>query len=137
MMFYLACPYTHSDATIQKYRYRQSCRAASRLMQQGIGVFSPLANSIPAIEFGGLELEHDGFMNLDLPILRRCDEVVVLALPDWKASVGVRREMLEAFLHRKPVVIIAEHEIELLPDVLKTAPRFSMDATAYLPEIIF
>ena len=123
-MLYLASPYSHSDPTISRRRYHLACRAAARLMQSGVVVFSPLANSVPAIEFGGLELSHESFMTLDLAILERCDEVLVIASDGWQQSIGVQQELGAAIALKKPVTMIKEDEIERLPTISKAARCF-------------
>ena len=120
-MLYLACPYSHPDETIRQRRYHLACRAAAKLMKAGIVVFSPLANTVPAIEFGGLELSHHGFLRLDLPMLRRCDELLVLCLDGWQESIGVQQELGEAIAFHKPITTIKEHEIERLPAIPEAA----------------
>ena len=124
MLLYLASPYSHSQEEISRQRYHLACRAAARLMKAGIVVFSPLANSIPAIEFGGLELEHEKFLALDLAILERCDEVLVLALDGWQQSIGVQQEFGAAIALQKPITMITEKEIERLPTISKAARCF-------------
>ncbi|MCL2119653.1 MAG: DUF1937 family protein [Planctomycetaceae bacterium] len=121
MILYLACPYSHSDEAVRQQRYHLACRAAAKLMKAGIVVFSPLANTVPAIEFGGLELSHHGFLRLDLPMLRRCDELLVLCLDGWQESIGVQQELAEAIVFQKPITTIKEHEIERLPAIPKAA----------------
>ena len=123
-MLYLACPFSHHDETVQRQRYHLACRAAAKLLQSGIVVFSPLANSVPAVEIGGLELDHAGFLNIDLPILRRCDEMLVLCLEGWQQSRGVQQELGEAIAFQKPVTMIKEEEIEHLPLITKAARCF-------------
>ena len=123
-MLYLACPYSHDDESVRRRRYHLACRAAAKLMQSGIVVFSPLANSVPAVEFGGLELNHHGFMQLDLAILRRCDEMLVITLDGWQKSLGVQQELCEAILLHKPVTMINEEDIERLPAIPKSARRY-------------
>ena len=123
-MLYLASPYSHSDPTISRQRYHLACRAASRLMQSGVVVFSPLANSVPAVEFGGLELSHPEFMALDLPVLERCDEMLILALDGWQQSIGVQQELGTAIALKKPITMIKEEEIERLPTISKAARCF-------------
>ena len=124
MVVYLISPYSHSDPALQHHRYRQACRATAKLMAAGIPVFSPLCNSVPAVELGGLDMDHDGYMRVDLPLLHRCDELLVLGLDGWAESKGVRREMFEALALRKPVVQIEEADIERLPAIPKTARTF-------------
>jgi len=123
-MIYLAAPYSHGNTSILQYRYKKTCRATAKLMAAGIPVFSPLCNSVPAVELGGLELNHAGFLAVDIPILRRCDEVLVLGLADWEQSLGVREEMFQAMALRKPITLIGEADIERLPFIPKTARHF-------------
>ena len=123
-MLYLATPYAHADPVVMRWRYQKSCLAAAKLLKAGIVVFNPLANTVPAVELGGLELDHDDFLKIDLEILRRSDELLVLALPDWEKSDGVRKEMFESLALRKPVVLIEENDIENLPKIPKTAKTF-------------
>jgi nucleoside 2-deoxyribosyltransferase len=112
-------------------RYQASCRAAAKLFRAGIVVFNPLANTVPAIELGGLSLEHEEFLEIDLQILRRCDEVLVLGLDGWEQSRGVVREMLAAMAQRKPVTLIREPDIESLPGIPETAQTFLTSSIFY------
>ncbi len=124
-LLYLACPFTHSSPEIQEYRYRLSCRVAAKLMRCGITVFNPLSHSVPICEFiGDIKDQHSFWMAVDLPILRRSDEILVLGLPGWTESRGVRSEMFEALAHAKPVTQIEEADIELLPRIPKTARKY-------------
>jgi len=62
-------------------------------------------------------------MSMDIPILQRCDELLVLALEGWQQSSGVRQELFEALSLRKPVTFMDESGIDRLPSVPKTARR--------------
>ncbi len=134
-MLYLCCPYSHPDPAVQLYRYQKACRAQAKLIEAGIVVFSPLANSIPAVELGGLTASHDQFMALDLPILQRSDEMLILGLENWEQSLGVKKEMFEALALRKPVTLIDEADIENLPAIPATARRFLK--SSILPDAVF
>ena len=123
-MLYIACPYSHPDPEIREHRYRMSCMAASKLFQAGIVAFNPLANSVPAVEFGGIDLAHSDWMAIDLPILRRSDELLILGLDNWTKSEGVKSEMFEALANAKPITLIEEKHIELLPRIPKSAKHF-------------
>ena len=123
-MLYIATPYSHSDPVVMQQRYKKSCIATAKLMAAGIVVFNPLANTVPVVELGGLDLSHEQFMQLDIPILQRSDEILVVALDGWTESKGVKQEMFEAFSLRKPITLIDEVDIERLPAVPKHARRF-------------
>jgi hypothetical protein len=124
-LIYLACPYTHADPSIEKYRYETACRVAAKLMECGIAVFSPLSHSVPLVPFlNEKKSDHEFWMSVDLPILSRCDEVLILGLEGWKESRGVKEELFEAMALGIPVTLVEEKDIELLPNVPKQALRF-------------
>ncbi len=123
-MIYISCPYTHPDPSVQEYRYKMSCKAASKLFAAGIVCFNPLAHSVPAVEFGGCSLTHSQWLAIDLEILRRCDEMLLLGLEGWRQSVGVKDELFEALALGKPVTLIEEADIEALPFIPKHARHF-------------
>jgi nucleoside 2-deoxyribosyltransferase len=102
-MIYLASPYSHPDPDVREQRYRAACRAAAELIQAGHIVFSPVIHSHPLTEFG-LPTGWEFWQRLDLALLERCDELVVLKLEGWEESVGVQAEIRTALELRKPVL---------------------------------
>ena len=125
MVLYLACPYSHPDPTMREYRYSTVNRVAAQLMKAGIVVFSPLSHSVPiARHIPELEMSHKFWMDQDLPLLRLCDEVLIVGLDDWTKSQGVKSEMFEALANAKPITLIEEKHIELLPRIPKSAKHF-------------
>ena len=110
---------------MREHRFRTACRAAAILMKAGIVVFSPISHSVPIAEYvGEIESEHDFWMSIDIPILHRCDELLVLGLDGWSESKGVQREMFEAIALRKPIVQIEEADIDRLPAIPQTARTY-------------
>jgi hypothetical protein len=102
---YLASPYSHTDPAVTHARFKAACRAAAKLMGDGHAVFSPIAHShVVADELpDALRLDHEFWMAQDLPILERCERVIVLKLDGWLKSRGVGREILHAVQHGIPV----------------------------------
>lgn len=114
-MIYLACPYSHPDAAVRNYRFRNICRIAAALMREGYVVFSPLSHSVPIAEIGGIDdVDNDFWLAQDLPILRKCDELIVVELDGWESSKGVQAEIEEAKRLNIPIqnieVIIRKQE---------------------------
>ncbi len=93
-------------------------------MKTGIIVFNPLSHSVPINEFLLNVDSLEFWMSMDLPILRRCDELLILGLDGWRESRGVRAEIFEAMSLVKPITQIEEAAIERLPVIPKTARRF-------------
>jgi hypothetical protein len=125
-MLYLACPYSHPNPFVRDARFRTANRTAAQLMRAGIVVFSPLSHSVPiSADFNDtVTLSHEFWMSQDLPILRRCDEMLVLGLTGWHESLGVRQEIFEAMTHKIPITFITEQDIDLLPSIPKRAQHF-------------
>ena len=123
-LLYLACPYSHSNNIVRKHRFHTACRASALLMKHNIIVFSPLSHSVPIAEHGDLGEDHGFWMSMDIPILRRCDELLILGIDGWTESKGVKQEMFEALSLRKPITVIDEADIDRLPKIPKTARRF-------------
>ncbi len=91
-MIYLASPYSHPEATVRASRFRATCQAAAKLIQQGHLVFAPIAHSHPMTEFG-LPPDWRFWERHDVEFLRRCNELVVLKLDGWRESRGVQAEI--------------------------------------------
>ncbi len=101
-MIYLASPYSHPDAIIRERRFRAACRIAARLIRSGKVVFSPVAHG-HAISLYGVPTDCSFWEAHDRRFLEQCDEVVVLTLDGWQASVGVAAEIEIAEELGKPV----------------------------------
>lgn len=114
-MIYLASPYSHPDPAVREHRFQQACRAAAALLRAGILTFSPVAHSVP-IANCGLPTTWDFWRQVDVEYLRHCDALVLLRLPGWERSVGVRAEIALARQWGMPV-------IELDPAALADAER--------------
>ena len=101
-MIYLASPYSHPDLAVREARFQAACRAAATLMRAGRVVLCPVAHSHPLTAFG-LPTDWSYWERCDREFLRRCDELVVLTLDGWRASVGVQAEIRLATELAKPV----------------------------------
>ncbi len=102
-MIYLASPYSHPDPKVREYRFGEACRAAAALLRCGLPVFSPVAHSVPIALFG-LPTTWQFWQRVDHEYLRGCQVLVVLRLPGWRESVGVRAERELARQWGMPVI---------------------------------
>ena len=101
-MIYLASPYTHEDPAVKEQRFRAVCEVASKMMQTGIHVFSPIAHTHPIAEFG-LPGHWEFWEEYDRKFIKWCDSVTVLMLDGWQDSKGVNAEISIAVDLGKPV----------------------------------
>lgn len=95
-IYYLACPYSHLDPDVRLDRFRTATAVAARLLHEDYLIYSPITHSHPIAMLGSLDAGWDFWRVLDLAILDRCDEMLVLTLTGWKESVGVQAEIEHA-----------------------------------------
>jgi nucleoside 2-deoxyribosyltransferase len=109
-IIYLASPYSHTDEQVLQARCRAAQKAAARLMQDGNTVISPIAHSHGIADFlpDNLRLDGDFWMEQDLPLLARCDEMAVLCLEGWEDSKGLKREIAFASKRGIPISFLEE-----------------------------
>lgn len=111
---YLASPYTHPDPAVREERFQAVCRAAAALMREGHFVFSPIAHSHPIDLCMAAPQPGDFWKAQDVPILRHASRLVVLTLPGWEESRGLKWEMEIARQIHMPVSFMEPDSIEHL-----------------------
>lgn len=102
-MIYLASPYSHPEPKVRHDRYLEAVRAAAHLTARGLVVFSPVVNSHPMHVFAGLNGRWEFWKPIDFAFIDLSSKLVVLTLPGWRESVGVRDEMEHARQRGIPV----------------------------------
>lgn len=102
-MIYLASPYTHALSAVQYDRFAAACVAAGHLLREGKHVFSPIAHSHPIARWAKLGTLAADWRAYNLEMLGMCNRLVVLRLPGWEESVGVRMEVAWARERGMPV----------------------------------
>ena len=109
-LVYLAIPYSYNP----EESFKIANAVAADLMSQGYAVFSPVSHSHP-ISFElhpDLQLDHDFWMNQDLPILTKCEEMFVVNVDAIfgpcliEKSRGLQREILTAKENNIPITYI-------------------------------
>lgn len=102
-MIYLACPYSHKDASVREYRFMKANQAAARLMRAGHIIYSPISHTHPIATEGKLPLDWSYWQSVDEFYIGLCEKVVVLELNGWQKSEGVRAEINIARALNKPI----------------------------------
>ena len=101
-MTYICSPYSHPSPAIRQASYEAACQATANLLRQGRAAVSPIVHSYFLVQYG-LPTDFDFWSGVDLELLRRCDDVLVLMLDGWKKSRGVKAEVAEAVRTGKEV----------------------------------
>lgn len=114
-MIYLASPYSHPDPAVREQRYLAACRVCSKLMKEGLHVFSPIAHTHPVAVVGDLPKGFDFWREYDQWFVSRVDAVYVLMIPGWKDSTGVTAEIAMAHDIDTPVKYLTEDGSVICP----------------------
>lgn len=133
-LVYLASPYSHSDPAVMEERYQKTIAAAAHLMKTGMVVFAPIVHSHEIGKRLGKQAggaidpnTHEFWMHQDLPILKRCDQLIVLTLEGWRESKGVTEEIQFAKDNNIFVTYFAPAVLDFLEladgNVVKADPR--------------
>jgi hypothetical protein len=75
---------------------KQATEAAAIIYSKGLFAFSPLTHSYPIWKLNNKITPHT-WMGLDLQILPLCSHLLVLMLPGWEESIGIKLEREVAF----------------------------------------
>jgi hypothetical protein len=106
-MLYIAGPYTKlldgKDKRVE--RFMALTRAAAEFMADGYLVYSPITHTheIDLLLADGGTLGSDYWVDFDEHFMAICDRCVVVRLPGWEDSAGVRREVAYFLKHGKTV----------------------------------
>lgn len=91
--WYLATPYSRWSAGTHD-AWQQAAKAAGALIAVGVPVYSPIAHTHPIAMIGELDpIDHRIWLAVDAPMMAGAAGLLVLHMPGWDDSVGVRTEI--------------------------------------------
>jgi hypothetical protein len=93
---FLACPYSHADASVTHDRFIQCNKVAASIIESGNVVFSQVSMSHPInLAFEGKDSAAIGklWAPVDAVFMDMMDELIILDLPGWDLSSGIKREI--------------------------------------------
>jgi len=105
-MIYIASPYSHPDQIVRGRRYDEVMAITARLIEGGIHAMSPIVHSHEMAERHNMKGDFDFWHGYCLTMLDSCSAMIVVQLPGWNASAGVKVEMQHAIKTGKQVIII-------------------------------
>lgn len=92
-IIYLAAPYSHIEPLVREFRFNAACLAAAKLIDRGIVVYSPISHSHPIAQTGRIDGSWATWGKQCLALLDVCTYLLVLMLPGWEKSVGLKAEI--------------------------------------------
>ena len=108
---YLASPYSHEFEAVREMRFRAVEATTAYLFKQGHVVFSPIVYCHKIATKWALPKDALFWRNLNFSFLHSSKEIIVLALPGWQDSQGVKGEMEEASRLQLPIKFLWPHEV--------------------------
>lgn len=93
MLVYLATPYSHQSDEIRKQRFEKVNKAAAKLMENGLHIYSPISHTHPIAEAGNLPKGWDFWEEYDRKLLAVCGKLIVYKQDGWQESIGVQNEI--------------------------------------------
>lgn len=104
-MIFISIPYEKQ----KELSYKTACTVAAKLLEEGNAVIAPV------IEGHAIETELDRqvlpnkrwIWQQSLELLRRCNLMIVITLPGWEESCGVKEEIKQANAMDIPVIFLS------------------------------
>lgn len=89
-----------------------ACRAAARLMGDGIVVYSPIVHSHTVAEVGGIDpYDWKIWQHQNQPLMDVAAALVVLTMKGWEESVGLTHEIASFVASGRPVLYLRPAEL--------------------------
>ena len=110
-LIYLASPYSDVDEVVRKTRYFQTMIACKALHDRGVPVISPIVYGHQFAQEFGAPIDYDYWETLNQALTDKADQLVVLQLFGWNASVGIAKELLNFSAQDKYIGYITMREI--------------------------
>lgn len=105
--WYVASPYsavgTEDPAKVMEERYREALAFCAWAVRGKMFVYSPIAHWHSVAQRYNLPTDANSWTELNNKLILGGGGVMVLCLPGWKASKGVRQEIAFAHSHGLPV----------------------------------
>lgn len=90
---YIAQPFSHKRLKVMKDRYKAGVAISAALFKVGQPHYAPIVSTFPPSTILKNSNDSGFWVKLDEVILRRCDAVWVVMMPEWASSKGIKREV--------------------------------------------
>lgn len=90
--WYLATPYSKYPLGLEM-AFQHACIAAAELVNRGVRLYCPIAHTHPIAEYGEIEpRNHEIWLPLDKPLMDAARGLIVVKMPSWHESYGIKVE---------------------------------------------
>jgi len=96
MLIFLSSPYSHVDDNIRIENYERVCEISAKLVSEGHVVISPIAYGHTLLKYREMPSDWEFWKNFCVTLLEKCDKLIVVKMPGWDKSTGVKEEILYA-----------------------------------------
>lgn len=103
MFIYLASPYSHKDKKIVLDRFDKTEATVAFFFERGITIYSPIVHCHEIATKFRLPTDAEFWQRHNHRMLGSSQQLWVLKLDGWEASLGVKDELTYAITHHKPV----------------------------------
>ena len=101
--WYLATPYSKYPAGIHD-AFMHASMAAMEFLRMGVRVYCPISHTHPIAIFGRHDpLDHKTWLALDRPFMEAAVGLVIIKMPSWEESTGIKMETEEFRAAGKPI----------------------------------
>lgn len=101
--WYLATPYTKWECGLNS-AFEHACNIAAELLKNGINIYSPIVHGHLLSTYGDINpIDHDIWMKIDAPMVYSSVGMIVVKMPGWDESKGIKHEIIEFKNSHKPI----------------------------------
>lgn len=114
IIYYLASPYSDPDPLTRDQRYLKVMECASSLLNQNILTFSPILYSHEMSKKYSLPTDAAWWWDFNRTMMDKCENLIILKLPGWDKSVGVKQEKEYAQSMSYPIYMFNDSKYAIL-----------------------
>jgi hypothetical protein len=92
-LIYIATAYSHKLAPVMTSRYWKVTEFAAAGIKEGFVLYSPITHCHPMARKFKMPKDHQFWLDFNHRMIDNCTEMVVLCLPGWEESKGIKDEM--------------------------------------------
>lgn len=112
-MIFISAPFNHSERSVREYRIQKAAEYSAYFLQKGILAINPTLYGLQLIQYTDNfnDTGWETWKPLCLGIMEHCTQCVVITMPGWDTSTGVRGEIECAVQLGIPVKYISPEHI--------------------------